>query len=215
MQNKVFPFAQVIEAICSLAAFWYLRKQQGYWRGFMLFLPFTLIVEIIGRLIPTLLHQSNHWLYNIYLPVQFMFTGYVLYRAFPYNGKTPWFVIGLLLFVIIYITESVIRNYSYNTISDTFSSFLLVCACGFYYFFLLKSETYIALSDYAPFWFVSGVFLFNFGITASNLFANELMNLYIIQKVSLRYIIFLTLTFILYSCWMYAFRCKNQEKILS
>jgi hypothetical protein len=211
----VFPFAQVAEALCSLAAFVYLRGQTDYWKGFLFFLPFTVAVETVGLLIAKLLHQSNHWLYNIYLPVQFLFTGYVLYQVFPYPKKKKWFLVGLLLFTLIYVVESFWGRYTYNSISDTLSSFMLVCGSGFYYYFLLYSEEYVTLARFAPFWFVTGVFLFNFGITASNLFSEDMMHLYITKNLSLRYVIFFGLTLLLYSCWVYAFRCKSQENISS
>ena len=210
----VFPFSETIESATLFAAIICVRsRNSGPWRFFIPFLFVTVLVEVLGRIIAKQ-HLSNHWLYNIYLPVQVAFTGWFFYQVFPTRKAGFMFLLAGTFFLISTCIESYIRHFSvYNSYTDSLSSFLLIIFSGSYYYLLLKSETYTQLRIHAPFWFVTGVFLFNFGSMATVLFTDDIMNINLIGIMSLRYFIYLVLTTIIYVCWSYAFLCKYREKI--
>lgn len=212
----MFPFAETFEGLCAAGAVLYLRKERrSFWIWFIPFLALTLATELIGKYIVRSLHRNNIMLYNMYLLLDIAFVTWILYKCFP--GKRNWripFSISFIALTAIYVSESILhRGQQYNNTTDTVSSFVFVFACGLYYFLLLRDDQYRDLLKFPSFWIVTGLFLFNFGSMVIDLFPSELMNLYLAEKISLRYAIIVFLMAILYGCWIYAFRCRYQETI--
>jgi hypothetical protein len=214
----VFPFAETFEGLCLLSAVFYLRKERNnYWLWFIPFLTVTLVTELAGKFIAQYMHQRNVRLYNIYLLADILFVFWILYKSYPNQRKwRNWFIFLFIGLTILYSWESMVNHFNrYNNLTDTVSSFVFVFLCGAYYYLLLKDESYHDLLKFPAFWIVSGLFLFNFGSTVIDLFSDELLDLYVLARISLRYAIIVFLMAILYGCWIYAFRCKYQETILS
>jgi hypothetical protein len=69
--------------------------------------------------------------------------------------------------------------------------------------------------QHPPFWIVTGLFFFNFGSIACNLFFDYLMVKIPKEYIPINYIIFTVLNFILYGCWSYAFICRYRQMISS
>jgi hypothetical protein len=213
---SVFHLNEIIEFICFLFAVTYLSSPKvGYWRNIVWFMLLTLTIEIVATIISSVLKTSNHWLYNLYLPVDFIFKIYMFYKIYPKISYSRFIYYSTLaLYISFYLAESTARGFlTYNNISDTFASFLLVVACNGYYYLLLIEERWINILKHAPFWFVTGVFIYNFCSIATNLFSTQLMDLYISKNLSLRYILFVVFNLILYGTWSYSFVCRSQEKI--
>ena len=214
----MFPFAETFESLCLAGAVFYLRKERGtFWPGFLPFLAVTLAVELIGKYIGGFLHRPNTGLYNIYLIGDIGFVSWVLYRCYPGRRRwRPWFIGGFAGMAGIYFLELFLSHgKTYNSSTDSLSSFVFVFACGIYYFLLLRQDRYDDLLKMPAFWIVTGLFLFNFGTMVIDLFPEELLSLYLGRTVSLRSAIVVFLMAILYGCWIYAFRCKYQETISS
>lgn len=214
----MFPFAETFEFICLAGALFYLRKERNVlWIFFIPFLALTLLTELGGKYIAHTLHKTNAGLYDIYLIADFTFVIWILYLLYP-NRRIwkPWFILIYSGLLVIYLWESFHNRFLlYNSTTDTISSFVFVFLCGVYYFLLLKDEKYYQLSRFPAFWLVTGLFLFNFGSMVIDLFPDELLDLFIVSELSLRYAIIVFLMSILYGCWIYAFRCRYQETILS
>lgn len=159
--------------------------------------------------------MSNHWLYNCYLPLQVFFSVWFIYKTFPLAKLPGWIAVCIcLLFTGFVLWESLEKSFQvYNAWSDTVATFLLIVLCGCYYYFLMKMDDGVDIMRNAGFWFVSGVFLFQFGSMVPLLFSEELMQLYVIGHISLRFLIYLFLNMVLYACWTYAFKCKYHETI--
>lgn len=213
----LFPFSQVFECTCLAFAFSYLPgKKAGYWRYFKWFLLVTVLTEMAGF---TLLSfsQPNHWLYNIYIPIEILFKSYLLYKlCSPYFRVTRWLVPGLALFGVVYLYESFNSSFSaYSFMSNSLASMGIIIICCLYFYYFLKKEEYVNIYTHAPFWIITGLFFFYFGSTACNLFFNYLASIYVKQHIPVRYITFSVLNFILYGCWSYSFVCKYRHPISS
>ncbi|MCA0396406.1 MAG: hypothetical protein LCH51_03320 [Bacteroidetes bacterium] len=118
------------------------------------------------------------------------------------------------LFSITFILESVRSRFLfYNYKSDSVLSVSFIILSCWYFYLLLQQEQPVALKRFAPFWVVSGIFLFCFGSMAAVLFSEEVMQLYIVDKLSVRLVIYSLLNLLLYGCWSYAFVCKYRETI--
>jgi hypothetical protein len=205
------------EIICLLVSLFYLYKKESYWKNFIWFLLLTVAVEISGYFIYFIFHHSNHWMFNIYLLIETLFVSWILYKLCKdYFNCKPWILTGLIIFIIAYLYESIKSNfleYSFN--SNTIISTFIICICCMYYYYLLKNIEYVNLIKHAPFWIIAGIFFFYFGRIASNFFFDYLVSLNKDSIKPVRYIIFIVLNFILYSCWSYAFICKYKQIISS
>jgi len=215
-----FPYFILLEIICFIISIFSIaNKKSGWWKYFVWFLAFTILVEVAGYGIVKLSFQkeSNHWLYNLSLPVEFLFISWALYKiCIPTFNCKPVIISGLAIFVIIYIIESISSGFlEYSFRANSFASAWITIICCLYFYYLLKQDDYIVISAHAPFWIITGCFFFYFGTTSCNFFYDYLKVINTNQNIPVRYIIFNVLNFILYSCWSYAFICKYRQTISS
>lgn len=209
----MFPWSFVIELSCLIMAILFLRDKfkVGNWNYFIYYLSFIVLLEGTGWSLWFIFKLKNHWLYNIELPITFLFIWWILkdeFRKFQINKI--WFISGLIIFFTVYMYDIFQNRFTkYNQQSATARSILFLIAAGMYYFYLTKQEHYFKISIYPSFWFVTGIFLFFFISTATNLFFKELSNIYLFEGIPLHHVVFTFLNFLLYSCWAYAFRCKK------
>jgi hypothetical protein len=217
---KFFPYSILLEIICLIIAIFNIAyKKNGWWRHFIWFLSLTIVVELFSQAIIILSHGkgSNHWLYNLFMPIQFFFACWILFKiCIMYFNCKPVIVTGLAIFIITYLSESINSHFlEYSFIANSFSSTWIVIICCLYYYYLLKQDGYIIIAKDAPFWFVTGNFFFYFGTTSCNFFYDYLKVINTNQNIPVRYVIYIVLNFILYSCWSYAFICKHRQTISS
>lgn len=92
-------------------------------------------------------------------------------------------------------------------------SVVFVLYCLYYYYLLLKDESFIEIKTHPEFWWVTGVLFYYFGSTMSNIF-DGLFNVKIIGFATLRYCIYVLLNLILYSLWVYSFICRMKQRKL-
>jgi hypothetical protein len=215
-----FPFVVILELFCLISSILFLTdKIAGWWRYFIGFLLLTVSIETIAYLMvsssPST--KSNHWLHNLFLPVEILCIGYALNKICEsYFNSKLWLFTGLGAFSSLYLYESINSNFKeYSFAANATASFWIALVCCLYYYYLLKQDEYIAITKDVSFWIISGCFLFYFGTTACNLFYFYLQHINVEQNKPVRLIIFSVLNFILYSCWSYAFLCKYRKIILS
>lgn len=212
----LFPFSILFEIACLFLAWRYLDKKKGNWGYFRWFMLLTVIVEIIGFTLLTLKHP-NHWLYNIYLPLEMGFKFYILYKlCYRYFRVEFLLATSLLFFAGFYFYESFSSGFSkYSFMSNSIGSIGIIIICCSYFYHFLKKDDYVNIYAHAPFWIITGLFFFYFGTTACNIFFNYLASIYVKQHIPIRYIVFTMLNFILYGCWSYSFICKYRQPISS
>lgn len=214
----LFTIIIFIEAACFLAATVFLKdKEQGWWRSFILFMLVTLSIETSGYILYFQLGKQNHWLFNIYLPVEIGFLFFVLYRICKHYFKVlPILLISLLFFLCIYIWQSITLDWrDYSEYANTFASVMIILTCCLFYYYLLKLDINLELMRFPPFWVISGIFIFYLGSIGCGLFERPLTEVFKRTGIPIRYIIMLVLNFILYGCWSWAFLCRYRYKILS
>jgi MFS family permease len=209
----LFPFSQVFEVVCLIIAFLYLSVyRNSFWGSFRWFMLITVIVEIIGH---TLQYRSipNHWVYNLYMPIETFYKYYILYRLCrDYFRVERWLIPFSGIFLILYLYESINSDFSrYSYITNSVMSVSIVIVCCLYYYYFLKKEEYVNIYEHAPFWIITALFFFYLGSTACNVFWYYLSKIYADQQIPVRFIIFALLNFIMYGCWSYSFICKYRQ----
>jgi len=199
-----------VEAACFIVALFSLLKDSSFaWRSMVLFLLITCLAELGGKLLK-MSHQHNQWIYNIFIIFECGFTSLMFYNILnKYINSKPIILNGLALFVLLYIYEIYQHGFFvFNDITATVMSVVFVIYSFYYFYLLIKDESYIDLKHAPAFWWVAGALLFYFGSTASNLFYNVIVDVRV-GGHNITYFIFSTLSIILYSCWSYSFICKK------
>jgi hypothetical protein len=202
----------IFELQCLLFAFICLLKDPSpEWRSSWLFLVITCVTEFTGIYLKRQ-HLANQWPYNILLIFQILFFSYMFWALFGKNNRKKRFIIvsGLIILTLFYLYDlSQHGFYRFNTVAYNSMSVILVIYSLYYFYMLLKQDSYVKLKFSAAFWWSCGVLFFYFGDTAVNLFRGKLSKIMITQNHALPYFILMLLNIILYSCWSYSFICKK------
>lgn len=205
----------IIELIAFIITIYCLRKSVDWYYYFIWFMLVVVVTENAGFYIYFHLHQLNHWLYNLYLPIEALFKFWIVYKiCTPHFNSKPAVYTGVSIFTIVYLIESIQSGFTaYSSISNNVLSIWLIVMCLIYFYYLISHETEnLSIYQHAPFWIMAGLFFFYFVSTASNLFFDYLIEINKKSYKPIRYSIFLILDFILYASWSYAFICKHKYK---
>ena len=149
-------------------------------RALAWFIPFLLLmisVELTGRYIRTGLHLANSWLYNIFIPVEYLFYTYLFYRYFEDKvfkkiAKTIMVLIPVAAVINIVFIQGF---YSFNTNTLLAGNCIMICFCLLFFTDLFKREEEMVLLTSPMFWITTGVLLFNLGELSYNLFFDYIL----------------------------------------
>ncbi|MFC4261371.1 hypothetical protein ACFOWM_00650 [Ferruginibacter yonginensis] len=215
MYYIINPLIEFIAAV--IAVFFLSNKRVGWFAIFPVFLMLVVFFEIMGNVIFFYWHQTNnYWWYNAYLPIQFSFISWVIYKICkPYFNSKPFVLLGLATFISFYLFESIQSHFvGYSNTTKTIFSIWVILMCFIFYYKFLQKEENLSLSSHPEFWIMTGIFFFYFVSTAANLFFEYLASYNKNQIRPVRYTIFLILNIILYGSFSYAFICKHKQTIL-
>jgi hypothetical protein len=220
---QFFTINTVAEIICFLIALASLTKDKSLmWRLLLIYLFIVCVTEMSAipikkRYMADPQHAtSNEWLYNLALIVKIFFFSFVFrYLLNKYRKSDIVIWAGFLSLAILYLYEILHHGiWVYNSLTNTIMAIFIVL-CSFYYFYaLLKNDSYVGLKYSGEFWWVAGILFFYFGSTACNLFYNDIKKVLINNKHYWGYI-YNVLNIILYSCWSYAIICRRRMDLKS
>jgi hypothetical protein len=209
-----------VEVICFVIAVYCLNTRVGYaWCSMIPFLFIICGTEILGKYFKVIYLQDrvhnlpNTWLYNILLIFQALFISLQFKHVISkYVNSKPLIFSGLAITFLLYIYEITEHGlYQYNNITYTVLSVQFISYSLYFYYNLLKDNSYVNLRYSAAFWWVTGILFFCFGSIILNLFYYKLSAILIKSNVPLTAYIYNTLNIILYSCWSYSFICKKWQ----
>ena len=212
----MYPVFLAINLICSLVALFFLRNEnRNIWVLLKWFTVFDAFVEFFALVFSAVSHKYNLWVFTLYLPFNFIILYWSVYKLLPFHKYNKFLcVTGIVVFCLCYVTEIGLHGiYVYSINSDTVATIFMIIGCNWFFYLLLQKQEWILISKHAAFWFVTGLFLFSFCTVVTDLFDNELNDLFITNKLPLRSLLFVGFNLILYGCWSYAFICKYQETI--
>jgi len=172
-------FDTSIELLCCITAILCLSKDKNrVWKSFSIYLVITCLTELTALYL-TRHHRQNAWLYNILILFEMSFTSLMFGELFNKYIKSKKLIKwGFLLFAVTYVAETISNIYNkgitgilhFNNLTNEVMSVLFVCYALYYFYLLLKDDSYTDLRISASFWWVIGVLLFYFGSTAINLY---------------------------------------------
>lgn len=160
------PFYLIIEIFALITSVIAYPKMKGYrlhWFSYFLF--FIVTVELVGRYFSRVLHLSNVWLYNITVPIEYLFYCFIFSRYLTSKISRKIIPISVVSFLIATLLSYV--QYGNNAIFHSETLFLgnfivVLLSCMYFYELFLKLE-HINLLQEPIFWIVSGLLLFNSG----------------------------------------------------
>jgi hypothetical protein len=157
-QNHIAEFvALLVSIIC------FQTLQKGKLKSLPFFLLFILMVELSGSYLRRILHLPNTWLYNLSIPVEYIF---YLFLFWLHGQKllkriTIIGVIILTIVTIFYFFILPIKTLHSNVLL-TGQVFVIISTC-IYIYEIFQSADDQPLYKNSFFWLVSGLFLFNLG----------------------------------------------------
>ena len=204
-------YFEVLAFITSAVSWRKLRFSKLRW--FFPFLLFIVGVELSGRYIKRVLHENNAWLYNISVPVEYLFYAFIflIHYRIRFSKKTALaFIIGFTLYVFVINFSKGLKIQFHSSFLLYGSLFMLFFSCLYFYELLRVQEKLILLKE-PMFWIVSGIFLFNAGEFFYNLFFDLLRKNNFDRELKLFSAINNKLIWVLYTCFSIAFLWVNRH----
>ncbi|WP_443633549.1 hypothetical protein ABXT64_01090 [Candidatus Marifrigoribacter sp. Uisw_064] len=228
---NVIP-VNLMELIAALAGTYYLKKNAKNNKSekyLILFLWFTLFVEIIGAYAPVAyfsnyqyfsfventVFEDNRWIYNIYSVASVLF--FMLYFRCHLKNKLRKKILKILsfLFLISSIAYLLFTNaffYEDSKFTVVTGTLLLLVSVIFFYLELLKSDTILKIKHFLPFYISVGTLIFYLCITPISIFSEFFKagnDLFINLQVSL----LLYANIFMYSVYIIGFIvCQTKKK---
>jgi hypothetical protein len=164
------------------------------------FLLFIVLVELLGRYIYKVLQTPNGWLYNISVPIEYIFFASLFYQSFAKKNRKVAVKIFLWTFPVWMLIDSVLLKSFNNFNTDTLKigSLAMIIICLMYFTELITADEIINPFKKPLFWIAVGLFLFNAGEFTLNMFSHILMKKWSVGKITFQKING-TLIFVLYS----------------
>lgn len=204
-----------IAALLTSIIFWRkLRHTKLCW--LMPYLVFIVVIELTGRYIRAELKQPNAWLYNISVPIEFLFYGFIFYLHYSRQSFlviTKYFLILFLMFALcnLFFIQGF---YKFNTNILKVGSFGMIVLCCLYFAELLSKKEEVNLLRYPMFWLTTGLLLFNTGEFFYTLFSDYLIKNHLDSTRKIFSSINNKLIWVLYTCISIAIICLPAKRNL-
>lgn len=201
-------------ALITCAMFWLrLRTSILYWFG--PFLLFILCVELAGRYLRIVLSQSNGWLFNFSIPIEYLFFAFIFWKTYTkpaFSLLARLFIILFSLFAVINIAVNGLMEFHTNVLLIG-SFFMIVFSVLYFVNFYQDTETEIIWKE-PMFWIASGVLVFNMGEFAYDFLSGYLMTHEYDEAAIIFRSINNKLILVLYSFLIIGFLCARNTRTL-
>lgn len=179
------------------------------------FIPFLLLMvsaEISGRYIRKVLHEPNVWLYNITIPIEYLFYGFMIgslcvnksFKKFIFYSTIllgGWAIINLLF----------VQGFTnLNTYTLKAGSSLMILFGGIGLIDLFRNDENRSPLSTSLFWICAGVLFFNTGEFLYNFIFDILLQKQWDQAAKVFALINNKLIFVLYTCISIAIICSKR-----
>lgn len=132
------------------------------------FIPFLFVMvtaDLTGRYIRRVLHEPNTWLYNLSIPVEYLFYGFIIGSLCLNKSIKKTVFLGTAVFAIwALINLLFIQGFTYlNTNTLKAGSFLMIVFAGMGIIDLFTNDEHHTLIKNPLFWICIGLLFFNTG----------------------------------------------------
>lgn len=161
---KLYPhnYFEILALLVALISWRNLKHT--YYILFIPFLAFIVTIELTGKYINQILKQHNAWLYNISVPLEFLFYCFIFYTAFKLR-TSKIITLGLMTLFSLFTIATLIANGidPFNSLALLAGNFVAIIISCFYFYELLNIPEKVSLIRTPLLWIASGLFLFNLG----------------------------------------------------
>lgn len=197
-------------ALLASIFLWRSLKNTGL-RWFLPFLLLIVIAELSGRFMYKELKQPNAWLYNLVVPVEYLFYSALFLLHYKKNINQLIAKFFLIVFTVYTCISLLFINgiYIFNINFLLVGSFCMIVFCLLY---LLEQYFYHEeehLWQKPMFWITIGIFLFNAGEFSYNLLSRYLIDNDMDPSLKFFRSINNKLILVLYSSFIIAFICQK------
>ena len=205
-------YFEIAALLTSIILWFKLRHSKLFWLLPFLFL--IVFVELTGRYIRAELHKPNAWLYNLSVPIEYLFYAFLFYLSFQRKAFKKAAVIFLIGFSIFAVSNILfIQGISkFNTNILKIGSFSMIVLSFFYFVDLLSKEDQFNIFIEPMFWIATGVFLFNTGEFLYTLFSDYLISNHLDKTRKIFSSINNKLIWVLYTCIVISIICIRQRR---
>jgi len=202
-------YFELAALLCSILLWQRLRS--SFFRFFIYYLVFIVVIELTGRYIRKVLHQPNVWLYNLSIPLEYLFYAFVFWKGFKiaaFRILAGWFIILFCIYTVFNLCFiNGISTFASNNVTMG-SFFMILFSLLFFYDLYINTETETVWKT-PMFWIAAGVLLFNAGEFTYNLFSPFLITKGYDNTARMFSSINNKLIWVLYSFLIVAFLCKK------
>lgn len=160
-----FPFHIYFEILALLTCllFWKSsRKSTLQW--FLPFLAFIVFVEIMGWYLPVFLKRQNAWIFNISIPIEYLFFAFVFYSYYKKRIYRTLALAFMIFYSVYAVWYSVMNDISiFNIYYLLIGSFGMITLSVLYFYDQYSRTDTGNIWSEPMFWIATGVFLFNAG----------------------------------------------------
>jgi hypothetical protein len=203
-------YFEITALICSIIFWKNIRKTPLKW--FVPYLFFIVIIEFTGRYIRTELKISNAWLYNISVPLEYLFFVFIFFSFFKSNLNRQLAIAFFLLFssyILTFLLKNGITNFNQNVL--IVGSFSLIIFSTLYLIEFYNLPGILNLGEHPVFIIAVGVLLFNAGEFSYDL----LTKFFVTNRMDIDAVIFRSITtylnLLLYLCISISFLWKKDS----
>lgn len=162
----VSSFPLLISLVVSIVL--YKRLRPKWMRLFTWFMLFSEIVSILGYQYSDTFKTSNHFIFNLYLPIQFIFFFAIFFKSFQskqLKKLTVALSIAFLIFAILSFLSVFKKDgfYVFNSTVYLIGSLLTILLCLLFFVSLFKSEGIINYFQIPMFWIATGLLFYFVG----------------------------------------------------
>lgn len=166
-QSMLIDIIANITLLINIAvAFYFYKMLEPRWlRLFAWFLIITLLTQAAGSLYSNYTYRSNHFIFNIYIGIEYLFYFFLFYRAFNNKKMKYLIVIFAMAFVVFYVANIFFGKglFIFNTATYTLGSILTIISCLLYFVFLFLSNETINYFRMPMFWIATGLLFYYVG----------------------------------------------------
>lgn len=165
MGFTVYQYAEICTFVLSL--FCIRRLHRSFYLWVIPYLAIVVYIDIISRFFPIMIRGSNHWQFNIYLPIQYLFFAYIFFKSLQSKIYKSIIFAGNILFAIFFLVNICFYQglFEFNNQTFLLTCFLLILYSCLTLLELLKKETKQPIFKQYIFWVAISCLIFFVGFS--------------------------------------------------
>ena len=142
--------------------FFYKKLHPSWLRLFTWFLIFTLLTQLTGFSYSFYTKKSNHFIFNFYILIQFLFYFYLFYKTFEKQNLKFLTRLMAIVFLAFYIYNILFGTgfFIFSSASNTVGSICIIICCLMYFVSLFQSELNLNYFRIPMFWIATGLLFY-------------------------------------------------------